>query len=61
MQAPALEQYATLGLDRRRPDEVSIGKRGESEFCKGRLNIRCGDHQDFDWADEVLHQHLSGN
>ena len=57
MEAPALEQYATLGLEIEGAQmKYPIGKRGEWEFCRDRAkHPLMTTFQDFDWADEVLH------
>jgi hypothetical protein len=57
MEAPALEQYATLGLEIEGAQmKYPIGKRGEWEFCRdGAKHPLMTTFQDFDWADEVLH------
>jgi hypothetical protein len=57
MEAPALEQYATLGLEIEGAQmKYPIGKRGEWEFCRdGAQDPLMTTFQDFDWADEVLH------
>ncbi len=57
MEAPALEQYATLGLEIEGAQmKYPIGKRGEWEFCKEAVkHPLMTTFQDFDWADEVLH------
>jgi hypothetical protein len=57
MEAPALEQYATLGLEIEGAQmKYPIGKRGEWEFCRDRAkHLLMTTFQDFDWADEVLH------
>jgi hypothetical protein len=57
MEAPALEQYATLGLEIEGTQmKYPIGKRGEWEFCRDAVkNPLMTTFQDFDWADEVLH------
>ena len=57
MEAPALEQYATLGLEIEGAQmKYPIGKRGEWEFCKEAVrHSLMTTFQDFDWADEVLH------
>jgi len=57
MEAPALEQYATLGLEIEGAQmKYPIGKRGEWEFCRdGAKHLLMTTFQDFDWADEVLH------
>ena len=57
MEAPALEQYATLGLEIEGAQmKYPIGKRGEWEFCRdGANHPLMTTFQDFDWADEVLH------
>jgi hypothetical protein len=57
MEAPALEQYATLGLEIEGAQmKYPIGKRGEWEFCRDAVkHSLMTTFQDFDWADEVLH------
>jgi hypothetical protein len=57
MEAPALEQYATLGLEIEGAQmKYPIGKRGEWEFCRDAAkHPLMTTFQDFDWADEVLH------
>jgi hypothetical protein len=57
MEAPALEQYATLGLEIEGAQmKYPIGKRGEWEFCRDAAkHALMTTFQDFDWADEVLH------
>jgi hypothetical protein len=57
MEAPAIEQYATLGLEIEGAQmKYPIGKRGEWEFCRdGAKHALMTTFQDFDWADEVLH------
>ena len=57
MEAPALEQYATLGLEIEGAQmKYPIGKRGEWEFCRDAAkHPLMKTFQDFDWADEVLH------
>jgi hypothetical protein len=57
MEAPALEQYATLGLEIEGAQmKYPIGKRGEWEFCRDAVKHPLMTlFQDFDWADEVLH------
>jgi hypothetical protein len=57
MEAPALEQYATLGLEIEGAQmKYPIGKRGEWEFCRDAAkHSLMTTFQDFDWADEVLH------
>jgi hypothetical protein len=57
MEAPALEQYATLGLEIEGAQmKYPIGKRGEWEFCRDSVKHPLMTlFQDFDWADEVLH------
>lgn len=57
MEAPALEQYATLGLEIEGAQmKYPIGKRGEWEFCRDSVkHSLMTTFQDFDWADEVLH------
>jgi hypothetical protein len=57
MEAPVLEQYATLGLEIEGAQmKYPIGKRGEWEFCRdGAKHLLMTTFQDFDWADEVLH------
>jgi hypothetical protein len=57
MEAPALEQYATLGLEIEGAQmKYPVGKRGEWEFCRDAVkHPLMTTFQDFDWADEVLH------
>jgi hypothetical protein len=57
MEASALEQYATLGLEIEGAQmKYPIGKRGEWEFCRDAAkDALMTIFQDFDWADEVLH------
>ena len=57
MEASALEQYATLGLEIEGAQmKYPIGKRGEWEFCRDTAkHPLMTTFQDFDWADEVLH------
>ncbi len=57
MEASALEQYATLGLEIEGAQmKYPIGKRGEWEFCRDSAkDALMTTFQDFDWADEVLH------
>jgi hypothetical protein len=57
MEASALEQYATLGLEIEGAQmKYPIGKRGEWEFCRDAAkHPLMTTFQDFDWADEVLH------
>ena len=57
MEAPALEQYASLGLEIEGAQmKYPIGKRGEWEFCRDAVkHPLMTTFQDFDWADEVLH------
>jgi hypothetical protein len=57
MEAPPLEQYATLGLEIEGAQmKYPIGKRGEWEFCRDAAqHPLMTTFQDFDWADEVLH------
>jgi hypothetical protein len=61
MEAPALEQYATLGLEIEGAQmKYPVGKRGEWEFCRDAAEHRLmRTFQDFDWADEVLHVTLA--
>jgi len=57
MEASAVEQYATLGLEIEGAQmKYPIGKRGEWEFCRDAAKHPLTTiFQDFDWADEVLH------
>jgi hypothetical protein len=57
MEVPALEQYATLGLEIEGAQmKYPVGKRGEWEFCRDAAkHPLMTTFQDFDWADEVLH------
>ena len=61
MEAPALEQYATLGLEIEGAQmKYPIGKRGEWEFCRDAAkHPLMTTFQDFDWADEVLHVNIA--
>lgn len=61
MEAPPLEQYATLGLEVEGANmKYPIGKRGEWEFCKDMAqHPLMTTFQDFDWADEVLHVNIA--
>ena len=61
MEAPPLEQYATLGIEIEAGQmKYPVGKRGEWEFCRdGAKNPLMTTFQDFDWADEVLHVNLA--
>ena len=61
MEAPALEQYATLGIEIEGGQmRYPVGKRGEWEFCRDAVKSPLmTTFQDFDWADEVLHVNLA--
>jgi hypothetical protein len=61
MEAPALEQYATLGLEIEGAQmKYPVGKRGEWEFCRDAAkHPLMTTFQDFDWADEVLHVNIA--
>jgi hypothetical protein len=61
MEAPALEQYATLGLEIEGAQmKYPIGKRGEWEFCRDVAgHALMTTFQDYDWADEVLHVNIA--
>jgi hypothetical protein len=61
MEAPPLEQYATLGIEIEGGQmKYPVGKRGEWEFCRDAVESPLmTTFQDFDWADEVLHVNLS--
>lgn len=61
MEAPPLEQYATLGIEIEGGQmRYPVGKRGEWEFCRDVAgNPLMTTFQDFDWADEVLHVNLA--
>jgi hypothetical protein len=61
MEAPALEQYATLGLEIEGAQmRYPVGKRGEWEFCRDAAkHPLMTTFQDYDWADEVLHVALA--
>jgi hypothetical protein len=61
MEAPALEQYATLGLEIEGAQmKYPIGKRGEWQFCRDAVkHPLMTTFQDFDWADEILHVTLA--
>jgi hypothetical protein len=61
MEASALEQYATLGLEIEGAQmKYPIGKRGEWEFCRDAAkHPLMTTFQDFDWADEVLHVNIA--
>ncbi len=61
MEAPALEQYATLGLEIEGGQmKYPVGKRGEWEFCRDAArHPLMTTFQDYDWADEVLHVNLA--
>jgi hypothetical protein len=61
MEAPPLEQYATLGIEIEGGQmRYPVGKRGEWEFCRDSAkNPLMTMLQDFDWADEVLHVNLA--
>jgi len=61
MEAPPLEQYATLGIEIEGGQmRYPVGKRGEWEFCRDAVNNPLmTTFQDYDWADEVLHVNLA--
>ncbi len=61
MEAPPLEQYATLGIEIEGGQmRYPVGKRGEWEFCRNSAKSSLmTTFQDFDWADEVLHVNLA--
>jgi hypothetical protein len=61
MEAPPLEQYATLGIEIEGGQmRYPVGKRGEWEFCRNAAKSPLmTTFQDFDWADEVLHVNLA--
>jgi hypothetical protein len=61
MEAPPLEQYATLGIEIEGGQmRYPVGKRGEWEFCRDAVkNTLMTTFQDYDWADEVLHVNLA--
>jgi hypothetical protein len=61
MEAPPLEQYATLGIEIEGGQmRYPVGKRGEWEFCRDSVKSPLmTTFQDFDWADEVLHVNLA--
>jgi hypothetical protein len=61
MEAPPLEQYATLGIEIEGGQmRYPVGKRGEWEFCRDVVkNSLMTTFQDYDWADEVLHVNLA--
>jgi hypothetical protein len=61
MEAPPLEQYATLGIEIEGGQmRYPVGKRGEWEFCRDAAkNSLMTTYQDYDWADEVLHVNLA--
>jgi hypothetical protein len=61
MEAPPLEQYATLGIEIEGGQmRYPVGKRGEWEFCRDAVkNPLMTTFQDYDWADEVLHVNLA--
>ena len=61
METPALEQYATLGIEIEGGQmRYPVGKRGEWEFCRDAVKSPLmTTFQDFDWADEVLHVNLA--
>jgi hypothetical protein len=61
MEAPPLEQYATLGIEIEGGQmRYPVGKRGEWEFCRDAVKSPLmTTFQDFDWADEVLHVNLA--
>jgi hypothetical protein len=61
MEAPPLEQYATLGIEIEGGQmRYPVGKRGEWEFCRDAAkDPLMTTFQDYDWADEVLHVNLA--
>jgi len=61
MEAPPLEQYATLGIEIEGGQmRYPVGKRGEWEFCRDAVkDPLMTTFQDYDWADEVLHVYLA--
>jgi hypothetical protein len=61
MEAPPLEQYATLGIEIEGGQmRYPVGKRGEWEFCRDAAKDPLMTlFQDYDWADEVLHVNLA--
>jgi bacterioferritin (cytochrome b1) len=61
MEAPALEQYAVLGLEVEGKNmRYPPGKRQEWEFARDRArHALMTTFQDFDWADEVLHVQIA--
>jgi hypothetical protein len=61
MEAPPLEQYATLGIEIEGGQmRYPVGKRGEWEFCRDAAkNSLMTTFQDYDWADEVLHVNIA--
>jgi hypothetical protein len=61
MEAPPLEQYATLGIEIEGGQmRYPVGKRGEWEFCRDAVKSSLmTTFQDYDWADEVLHVNLA--
>ena len=61
MEAPALEQYATLGLEIEGAQmKYPVGKRGEWVFCRDVAgHALMTTFQDYDWADEVLHVNIA--
>jgi hypothetical protein len=61
MEAPPLEQYATLGIEIEAGQmRYPVGKRGEWEFCRDAVKDPLMTlFQDYDWADEVLHVNLA--
>jgi hypothetical protein len=61
MEAPPLEQYATLGIEIEGGQmRYPVGKKGEWEFCRDfAKQPLMTTFQDFDWADEVLHVNLA--
>jgi len=61
MEASALEQYATLGLEIEGGQmKYPVGKRGEWEFCRDAAgHALMTTFQDYHWADEVLHVNIA--
>ena len=61
MEAPALEQYATLGLEIEGGQmKYPVGKRGKWEFCRDVAgHALMTTFQDSDWADEVPHVNIA--
>ena len=61
MEAEALEQYATLGIEIEGGNmRYPVGKRGEWEFCRDQAKHPLMTlFQDYDWADEVVHVNIA--